>query len=175
MTRTRAAEAVLRVTSVGAGAAIVVLMLITVVDVFMRQFLTSGIRAVIEITEVSLVAVVFAGMVGAEVAGRHVRTPVVLNLLPNRPAASLRLVGLALSAVTTAWITVVTADQAVQSFVDREARFGLLQVPVWPARVIIPIGMAGLCLVFVVRAVLLARRILRGEEIKQNVRFDDVF
>jgi TRAP-type C4-dicarboxylate transport system permease small subunit len=175
MTRARAAEATLRVTSICAGAAIVLLMLVTVVDVFMRQFLTSGVRAVIEITEVSLVAVVFAGMVGAEVAGRHVRTPVVLNLLPSRPAATLRLAGLALSAVTTGWIALATANQAVQSVSNREARFGLLQVPVWPARVIIPLGMAGLCLMFVVRAVGLARRILRGEEINQNVHIEDVF
>lgn len=170
----RLADRALNVISILTGGAIVALMLLTVVDVFKRQFLSSGVRGVIEITEVALVAVVFLGMVGAEAAKRHVRTPVVVNMLPLRPAAVLRLIGLVLSVVLTAWIAYVTADIAIDSVQNRESRFGLLEVPVWPARLLIPIGMGGFCLVLTARAVNLTRNLITGQLVKEKSHFEDV-
>ncbi len=49
------------------------------------------------------------------------------------------------------WMVYVTADRALASFEMREYRFGLVRVPVWPARVAIAVGLAAYFLELVFR------------------------
>jgi TRAP-type C4-dicarboxylate transport system permease small subunit len=142
-----------------AGMAVVALMLLTVVDVFKRKFFGQGLTFAPEVTEIALVATVFLGMMAAQFAGAHVRTPVVTQRLRGRWQPGARLLGLVIAVGLVAWTTVVTLDYGLESWRTGEFRFGLARVPVWPAKLAIPIGMAGLTLALLVEAVRTARQL----------------
>lgn len=65
------------------GIFIVVLMLLTVSDMTLRKFFSSGVPGAVEINEVVLVAIVFLALTSAEMTDTNVRTPLVTERLPN--------------------------------------------------------------------------------------------
>lgn len=138
--------------SVSAGALIVALMSLTVVDVVKRRLWGAGVPGALEWTEVLLVFVVFAGMAATELKAVHVRTPILIERLSRRLGLSLRALG---GLVVTGIVVISTYETAVaaqRSVEIREFRFGLMNVPVWPARLAIPVGLAGLALALLYRA-----------------------
>jgi TRAP-type C4-dicarboxylate transport system permease small subunit len=143
-----------------AGLSIVVLMVLTVVDVFKRKFFGHGLTFAPEVTEVALVALVFLGMMAAQFSGAHVRTPVVTGRLKGWWQSGARLAGLTIAVLLMGWMTIVTLDYGLESWRTGEFRFGLARVPVWPAKLAIPLGTAGLTTALLVEAVREARRVL---------------
>lgn len=135
------------------GGTVLVLMLLTTADVVKRSVVGSSVRGVIEITEVALVITVFLGMVGAEVSGAHIRTSVLIDRLRYRIGGIVSMACLLPCIWVTAWITWETALKAQHSYEFGEYRFGLLSVPIWPARVAIALGMAALTLALVARVI----------------------
>lgn len=149
-----------------AGLGIVCLMLLTVVDVGLRKFVGRGVPGALEISEVALVAVVFAALMAAEVGNVHVRTPILVERLPHRAANLVKLLGLVPATVFVFWAAWLTAMEGLASAESGEFRFGVVAVPVWPAKLVIPIGLAGLALALaakVVTAVHRARRAMPPE------------
>lgn len=164
MDEPRAVRVIHRVTSAMsliAGIGIVALMLIALADISSRKFVGPGISGAYEVTEIALCAVVFAGMAAAEAHKTHVRTPLVVERLPPRIADAARLVGLVVVIVGLAWMTYLTFTAGITSYRIGEYRFGLNQVPVWPARLFIPLGLLSLTLEFVADTVPIVQR-LRG-------------
>lgn len=126
------------------GAAIMLLMFATVADVVSRKVGGGGIAGVVEWTEVLLVVVVFAGMMGAELSGAHIRG---MSFLTERErsigAPLVRACGSALAALILVWAVFMSGEEALASIALGEFRMGLIQVPIWPAKLAIPIGLAG--------------------------------
>lgn len=145
-----------------AGAAILLLMFATVADVASRKGGGGGIAGVVEWTEVLLVVVIFAGMMGAELSGAHIRG---MSFLTDREhsivAPLLRCFGSAASALVLAWAVGATSDEALESIKLGEFRMGLIQVPIWPAKLAIPIGLAGFAALMTYRAFSQFREALR--------------
>lgn len=135
------------------GAAILILMLLTTADVVKRSITGGSIRGVIEITEIALVVTVFFGLVGAEVSGAHIRTSVLVDRLRTRVAGMITMTSLSVCTFVTGWLTYQTALRAQASIETGEYRFGLLSIPIWPARVAITLGLAGLTVALVARLV----------------------
>jgi TRAP-type C4-dicarboxylate transport system permease small subunit len=133
------------------GAAILVLMLLTTADVAKRSFGGGSIRGVIEITEIALVVTVFFGLVGAEVSGAHIRTSVLVDRLRVRVAGVVTMGSLSVCIFVTGWLTFQTALRAQASVQAGEYRFGLLSVPIWPARVAIALGLGALTVALIAR------------------------
>ena len=136
------------------------LMVVTVVDVTKRKYGTGGVSGALETTEVVLVAVVFAGMMSAELTKTHVRTPILTEQLPVRVAAAVRLVGLALAVAFLVWLTVLTARAGMESFRAGEYHFGKDSVLVWPAKLFIPLGLAGFAVALAADAIVTLRQLL---------------
>lgn len=147
-----------------AGVTVAALMFMTVADVTRRETVGGSLPGAIELTEVALVLIVFAGMPVAETARAHIRTPLLTGALPPRVASVLRLIGLVIVIAALAWIINLTAHAGYDSFVKREARYGIVRVPIWPAKLIIPIGFAGLLLEYVYGAVGNVRVVLGRQE-----------
>lgn len=141
------------VARVVAGVGVLVLMLGTVVDVTLRTADGHGVPGVIEYTEVLLVVVVFLGLVTAARDGQHIRVGLLTERVPPRVAQVLRSLGLTISVGLVVWLIATTAIKAAASVRAGEYRFGLISVPVWPARVAIPIGLACLGLVLILMLV----------------------
>jgi len=121
---------------------ILVMMVATVSDVISRLVVGRPIAGVIEMGEVLMVAIVFLGLAYTESKGAHVRMTLVIRKLPPRTAAVATMLGLALVLFVVAWMTIVTGERALTSFDSQETRFGLVQIPVWPARVALAVGLA---------------------------------
>lgn len=121
---------------------IVIVLLATVADVLRRSLAGESVPGVVELSDVMMVAIVFLGLGYAERQGAHVSMTLLVRKLPPRAAAILNGLGLLLIMVIVAWMVWVTADRALESIETQEYRFGLVRVPVWPARVAIAVGLA---------------------------------
>lgn len=141
----RRARTVLQVTSRGfswlAGAAVVILMFLIVLEVLLRNVFGSTVGGAIEISEVLLVFMVFFGIAYAQQDRAHVNTDLVTERLSPRAAAVVRVIGLVVAAVVLMIATWATADRAWASMQAGEARFGIRSVPIWPARIVVPVGL----------------------------------
>ncbi len=129
-----------------AGVALVILMVFTVIDVALRQTAGGGVRGIVELVQTALAAVVFLGLMAAQVHGDHVRTPLLVSRLPPRPAEILRRVGLFIAFTIVMWMTYAASFEAWESVAKHEYTVGILHVPFWPARVIAAIGLAAFAL-----------------------------
>jgi TRAP-type C4-dicarboxylate transport system permease small subunit len=130
--------------AIASGLGILVLMLFTTADVAMRAISGSGIFGSIEITQVALVAIVFAGMMLAELSQIHVRTPLLTERMPVRVAAALRIFGSAVAAFIVGWANYYSWRVGIASYAAGEFQFGLAEVPIWPAKLVLSLGLSGL-------------------------------
>jgi TRAP-type C4-dicarboxylate transport system permease small subunit len=120
--------------------AILAALSITVLDVCLRWARGTGVAGAVEITEVTLVVLVFASLSIAETYGRNPTTSILTSRLPSRATHSARALTLGLSIVLLVLLVIATARTGLHSFETREYRFGIVQVPIWPAKVIIPVA-----------------------------------
>lgn len=124
---------------VGALAAVVLMLGITI-DVANR-FITGGsVMGLLELMETSMVFMVFLGMSYAEKTGVHVRMTLVTTYSPVRLAAAMRVVAMLFSVLVVFWLAWQTGQQGISSFTRGEVQMGLIQWPLWPARLVIPVG-----------------------------------
>ena len=121
---------------------IVFMLLAVVADVTRRGLAGQSVKGVVELGEVMMVVIVFLGLGYAERRGAHVSMTLLVRKLSHRWSAVINGLGLLLVVVVVGWMVYVTADRALASFEVREYRFGLVRVPVWPARVAIAVGLA---------------------------------
>lgn len=140
------------------GVLLLVLMFLTVADVTSRALAGHSLPGVIEFTEVALVAVAFLGMAGAEMSGQHIRSALVVSRMGPRAAWTLRAIGIAIAMLTLAWLIWATMDSALASVQAREVRHGMTNIPVWPAKLAVGVGLAAFLAVMVVNS----RRLVRG-------------
>ena len=126
------------------GLSIVGLMLLTSVDVVLRALVGSGVDGSIEIAQVALVATVFAGVMSSEVAHVHVRTPLLTERLSPRVARLVRACGSVIAIGIVGWSAIGAWRVGLESARNGEFQFGLTQIPIWPAKLIVAIGLTGL-------------------------------
>lgn len=127
-----------------AGAILTVLIVAAAIDISARTSHRSGVPGLVEWSEVGIVYIVFLALTGAEFNDRHIRTPLVTNRLPARLAHALRALVSLISVAFLVWMAVETTSVAMDSVRAGEYRYGLAHVPVWPARLIIPVGLTAL-------------------------------
>jgi TRAP-type mannitol/chloroaromatic compound transport system permease small subunit len=137
-------RAVSRALAVVAAATVIGLVTLTGLDVGSRLLTGRSLPGMIEYAEVLMVALVYLGMAEAQRTKVHVSVTLLLIRLTNRQAAMLRLLGSVIVLALISFITYATLGNAVRSFEAGEFRFGITATPVWPARFLIPIGLAAL-------------------------------
>lgn len=125
---------------------IVAIMFSTAADVTSRQLTGSSIAGVVEYSEVLMVSLIFLGLAYAQRTGAHIGVDIFLERMPARAAHVVRAVGLLIAFLVVAIMAYETLQVALRSFESREFRFGLVPVPIWPARLLIPLGLAALLL-----------------------------
>lgn len=139
--------------------ALFLIMATATIDVASRNFFGKSIPGILESAEVILVVGVFLGMAYAQRLKAHVSTSLIVDLFPKSVGRVLRVTGLLAVIVYVALATWKTGERALQSFLTGEVRFGLIEIPQWPARAAIAIGFA-LLLLELIRDL---RRILSGK------------
>lgn len=129
-----------------AAVLVMAIMFSTAADVTVRQITGASIPGVVEYSEVLMVGLIFLGLAYAQRCGAHIGVDLVVQRLPARVGHVVASVGLMIAIAVVALMAWETLGVALQSFETREFRFGLVQVPIWPARALIPIGLVALLL-----------------------------
>lgn len=153
-----------------AAAALMVLMMATVVDVTVRWVSRSSVPGMIEIAESALVISAFLGLAWTSVQGGHVAVSLVTDRLRPRAAHAVSIILWTLNTALLSWMSYATFTRAQLSTSLSETRFGLVQWPVWPLRWVIFIGLimwAMICLNNLLRV--LSGQAAFGEELKANI------
>lgn len=145
------------------GLIILVLALITVVDVIARASTIGSVPGALEVSEVLLVVCVFFAFGAAQASGAHVATSVVTERLSARARLTVLRIAAVLVCVMLIALVIATAQEAITSVARGDYRFGLIQVPLWPAKVAVVIGMV-VYLVEFVRSYLVRKEIPFSDE-----------
>ena len=125
--------------AVGQGL-LVVLTVLVVVEVAARFITGRSVPGTVEYVEVVMVAAIFLSLALAEKEGAHVRVTSVHDRLPVGVKEGTRALGAVVSVGFLTVMTCATAIRATNSLVSREFRFGIAEVPIWPARMAIALG-----------------------------------
>ncbi|MET7393746.1 TRAP transporter small permease [Dactylosporangium sp. NPDC005572] len=139
-------ETVARFAAYLGGVGIACLVLATVTDVARRAAGMTSINGLVDLTEVALVFVVYFGFAQAEVDKTHIRTSFLTERLPDRVRRVVLAAVWALAFAFLLWAVVRTGQSAADSFHAGESRASQSGVPVWPARVMVSLGLLGLAL-----------------------------
>lgn len=140
--------------AVCASSIIAVIMLLTTADVIKRYITGSSLPGVTEFSEVFLVAAVFLGLAFAMRIGSHIGVDIVITRLRPRVSRAVQTIGMVIALVVLTWMAIETIGTAAHSIAINEFRYGLIKVPVWPAKILIPVGLSALileCVVFLVK------------------------
>lgn len=122
---------------------IVIMMLATIADVTSRILTSKPISGVYESGEVMMVAIVFLSLGYAESKRAHVSVTLLTARLPRKAASILTSVGLIIVLAVVVWMVLASFARAEMSIVNNEFRYGLVAIPIWPARIVVVVGLVG--------------------------------
>lgn len=134
--------------SIISGFATLLVILIVVTDVAGRYLLNLPFHSGVELSELLLVILVFLGLAAAQQQRQNYSIDILTQHFPHRIQKAFELAGYAaclLIVVVLAW---PSSKQAIASFERGESGFGIVPFPLWPARVILAVGLWLLALQF---------------------------
>ena len=128
-----------------AGASIVVMIFSTTIDTTLRYIFARPIPGVFELNEVILVVCVFMGLAWTQIERGHIRVILLLRKLPPKWTVVIDLVVWILCFVFLIIIGIQSSREALHSYHIREFRWGAVQMPIWWAKALVPIGCWMMC------------------------------
>jgi TRAP-type C4-dicarboxylate transport system permease small subunit len=144
--------------------AVVALMLCISADVTYRWVAGGSVPGLLEISEFLVAIAVFLGLAEAQRRSGHIRVHLVTDRMSDRLARATRLFGLALSAVVLGVTMIGSWDRLASSYAAGESRWGLLNIPTWPGRLAVAIGLTVLLAEVFLSIGALARRTSRSAD-----------
>lgn len=125
---------------------IMLMMVLTTADVFLRYVLNRPIANVFEVEEFLLVGVIYLGQAYIQAERGHITMDVLMARLRGRAKVGLTLFGDVVGLIIFGIILWRSSIFAWRSFAIGETTMGLAEYPLWPAKTMLPIGFALLCL-----------------------------
>lgn len=126
--------------------AIAIMILSTSVDTSLRFALNAPIPGVFELNEVLLVVVVFLGIAWTQMERGHTRVVFIMKRLDMRSALKMDIICWVLCFLFLATLGIQSAKEALRSFSINEFRWGAVQMPIWWAKGLVPLGCWLTCL-----------------------------
>ncbi|WP_142846113.1 TRAP transporter small permease subunit [Telmatospirillum sp. J64-1] len=163
-TLNRILDGIARVTGWIALGFLAFMMFAITVDVVARALMGRAVPGLFEMSEMSMVMVVFMGLGFALVDDAHIRVTMLTDMLSERGArlcTALSWVFAALIFVMLAW---PATNEAAYSFEIREFRWGYFQIPIWWAKIAVAVGLWFAAL----QALVHAARIATGRQAHQS-------
>lgn len=141
---------------------IFILMLLISADVVGRYAFGKPLQGTFEISESLLVFVVFLGLAHTQYHKGNIRVEMVVGWLPRRLRPLLDCLAHTLGLALFALVTWETFRYFLSSWAIREASAGIVHVPLYPARLAVPVGSFFLAFQFALDSVADLRRFVRG-------------
>jgi TRAP-type mannitol/chloroaromatic compound transport system permease small subunit len=128
------------ITGVVAAVTIALMMVSTTLDASARYVLNNPIPGVFELNEVLLVICVYMGLAWTQIERGHIRVTAFLRNLTPRTEAGFNILAWAVTFIFISILAYQSAIGAWESFQIREFRWGSVQMPIWWAKALVPMG-----------------------------------
>lgn len=138
------------------GFATLIIMVIVVIDVSGRAIFNAPFHSGVEISELLLVSLVFLGLASAQQKRQNFAIEILSRYLPPRAQKGLVLIGYVVCLVIVVLLAWPSVNQAISSFNRNEMGFGIVAFPVWPARILLALGLMLLVVQFAIDILRLA-------------------
>jgi len=125
---------------------IVVLMFLVCGDIFGRYVLGKPIVGAFEFTEFLMAGIIFIGFAYTQAQKAHLRIDLLSNRLPPNHRYFLHIFSLIVTFLFYALIAWRGAAGSWEAILLDEKTPGLIRIPYWPAKAVIPLGAVLLCL-----------------------------
>lgn len=122
------------------GWLMVAMMLLLVVD-FMGRRLNMPLQGMAEISVFVMMVVVYLGYSRCEEHNEHVGLEVVLNLMPTKPRLAMMVFSQTLAVATIALYFYAVTTDAWSAFETGDAIEGTVELPIWPTKFVMVVGM----------------------------------
>lgn len=154
------------------GLAILVITLTVIIDVALRALFNAPLHGATEFSTLLMIGLVYLGLASVQASKANFRVEVLLMLLPAGGRRFLDAVTTLLAAAAIGVLTWHTAHEAWTSVLRQEMSFGAVVFPVWPARVVIAMGLVMLLLQFVIDTI---RLVAGGETLAAATADEDEY
>ena len=124
------------------GAGVLLAMFLGTADVVGTQFLGRPLPGALELTEATMVLIVFGALAFAQFRRGHIRVELVYTHMPPRVRASMDAFTHLVALVFFGLLLWLAVDEAIFSWSIGEATQGLIRFPLYPARWILVAGTA---------------------------------
>ncbi len=152
-------ERVIHVLGTLAAVLIITIMTLTTSDVIARYVIGSPLKGGVEISEILFLSAVYLGLSYTHLFREHVGVDLLISRFSKKTRLCLETVMLLLALLTYGVLAWRGAGAFWTSIETGEYRWGLISIPLWPARLMIPLGVSALCLKFIAEIVLNLRRL----------------
>ena len=125
---------------------IVLLMALTVIDVFLRYVFNNPIQGSYQVAQFLMVGIVFLGIAYVQSIKGHVKVAFLTSRIPPRGRDALNIFAYSIGLVIYAVVTWRGALFAWDSWQVHDYTMGLVHYPLWPAKSMIPLGSGMLCI-----------------------------
>lgn len=142
--------------------AIVVITIGLALDVLLRTVRGQGIPGMLDAIGPLLAIAAFLGLGVTEAKGEHIALTIFVRRLKPRIRQLIYVIGTSITILFITWMIVAGFAQAIQSIGTGEVRPGIVNIPLWPARVAVVIGCAVLVLQLVVTLIDAIRGLIAG-------------
>lgn len=154
----RAMKQMGRFFEIGAGAAAIVMMIVTSADVFLKYVFNSPITNVAEVTAYYLmVGLVFLPLGSVELRHEHISADLVVQVLPTRLRNGLYICTSLIAVAVVAIFIYQTTLDAIASTDKLQIQMGSSPIYIWPSKWFLPIGFTFLAMCLLSNAVTCAR------------------
>jgi TRAP-type C4-dicarboxylate transport system permease small subunit len=134
-------------TTCGIAAGIILFMVFPVsIDVILRYLFRSPIPQVYDLSEFMIVGATYLAIAYVQTIKGHIKIEAATARLSEKWKAGLDIFGYGLGAGLFAVITWQSAALAWEAWVTQDHTMGVINLPLWPAKSIVPIGTGLLCL-----------------------------
>jgi len=127
--------------SILSGFATLLIIGVVMLDVSGRFFFNAPLHGGVEFSELLLVVLVFFGLAAAQQQRQNYAIEVLMRHFPMWLQRIFELLGYVACLVIVVMLAWPSSKQALSSFERGEASFGILPFPLWPARVLLAVGL----------------------------------
>lgn len=146
----KASEAVSRGGDVFARFILVVMMLLICADVFGRYVIRYPIVGAYEASEFFMSAIVFVALAYTQLHKANVRVDLVYERLPSNLQSAMAIFNTLLALGLFLLITWRSGADVIMAWELNDRTAGLIRLPLWPAKAMVPLGSGLLCLQFII-------------------------
>lgn len=132
------------------------MILLSAGDVIYRNAAGVGVPGSIQINEMFMVTMTFGALAATQMHGGHVSVDLATARLSPRVAGIVQAVGLVAVAIVTAWAAWASWHTAIDAWRSAEVSIGIVDMPTWPPRFLLSLGLVALTAEISLSAVQLA-------------------